>query len=155
MATARKQRIEWAVPEKLTELAEFRYRLRAFLSFSEAASEAVGISAQQYQLLQVIAAVPEGQERSISHVAERMMLRHNSAVELVDRAQRSGLVRRMADESDHRRSLLEITGRGAELLSVLVAQHLDEVEAVGPELVRTLHQLIGSRSRSSQKGSNR
>jgi len=155
MATARKQRIEWTVPEKLVELAEFRYRLREFFSFSEAATEAVGISAQQYQLLQVIAAVPVGQERSISHVAERMLLRHNSAVELVDRAQRSGLVRRAADESDHRRSLLEITERGQQLLSLLVEEHLKEIEVKGPEMNRALQRLIGSRLKLSQKSSNR
>jgi DNA-binding MarR family transcriptional regulator len=151
MVTARKQRIEWVMPEKLAELAEFRYRLREFLSFSEAATEAVGISAQQYQLLQVIAAVPAGQERSISHVAERMLLRHNSAVELVDRAQRSGLVRRMTDESDHRRSLLEITERGQQLLSVLVEEHLREIDAKGPEMSRTLQRLISGRPRGMKR----
>ena len=142
--------------EKLVELAEFRYRLRKFLSFSEMASEAVGISAQQYQVLQVVAAaVPTGQESSISYIAERMVVRHNSAVELVDRAEKAGLVRRVADESDHRRSLVEITGRGAELLSQLVTQHLIEVEAEGPELARTLQRLIGGRSGSTRKGGER
>jgi DNA-binding MarR family transcriptional regulator len=151
MPMTRKQRVEWIAPEKLVELAEFRYRLREFLSFSEAATEAVGISAQQYQLLQVIAAVPAGQERSISHVAERMLLRHNSAVELVDRAQRSGLVQRVVDESDHRRSLLEITERGQQLLSLLVEEHLKEIEAKGPEMGRTLQRLIGGRSRTLKR----
>ena len=151
MVPARKQRAEWVAPEKLAELAEFRYRLREFLSFSEAATEAVGISAQQYQLLQVIAAVPAEQERSISHVAERMLLRHNSAVELVDRAQRSGLVRRMTDESDHRRSLLEITERGQQLLSILVEEHLKEIDAKGPEMSRTLQRLISGRTRGMKR----
>src|ERR1700750_1061623 len=95
--------LDWA---KLADLAEFRYRLRRFMSFSEVASEAAGISAQQYQLLQVIASVPSEVASSITYVAERMMLKHNSAVELIDRAERSGLVRRVADENDHRRSLL-------------------------------------------------
>ena len=130
--------------------------LRKFLSFSEMASEAVGISAQQYQVLQVVAAaVPTGQESSISYIAERMVVRHNSAVELVDRAEKAGLVRRVADESDHRRSLVEITGRGVELLSQLVTQHLIEVEAEGPELARTLQRLIGGRSGSTRKGGER
>lgn len=151
MVTAKKQRPAWVMPEKLVELAEFRYRLRDFLSFSEAATEAVGISAQQYQLLQAIAAVPEGQERSISHVAERMLLRHNSAVELVDRAQRLGLVRRVTDESDHRRSLLEITERGQQLLSVLVEEHLKEIEAKGPEISRALQRLISARPRGVKR----
>ena len=151
----KKQRAAVVATEKLVELAEFRYRLRRFLSFSETASEAVGISAQQYQLLQVVAAVPAGQESSITYIAERMMVRHNSAVELVDRAEKAGLVRRVADESDHRRSLVEITGRGAELLSQLVAQHLIEVEVEGPELVRTLQRLIGARAAATRKGGER
>jgi DNA-binding MarR family transcriptional regulator len=136
----------WTAPARLPELAEFRYRLRRFLAFSEVAAEAAGISAQQYQLLQVVSAVPVGQECSISYVAERMVVRHNSAVELVDRAEKSGLVRRVADESDHRRSLVEITERGGELVSRLVVEHLTEIEAEGPELLRTLHQLIRPRT---------
>jgi DNA-binding MarR family transcriptional regulator len=153
--TTKRQRGPVGLPAKVGELAEFRYRLRRFLSFSETASEAVGISAQQYQLLQVVAAVPAGQESSISYIAERMVVRHNSAVELVDRAEKTGLVRRVADESDHRRSLVEITARGAELLSQLVAQHLIEVEAEGPELVRTLQRLISARAATTRKGGER
>jgi DNA-binding MarR family transcriptional regulator len=155
MATTKKQRAGWVAPEKLAELAEFRYLLREFLSFSEAATEVVGISAQQYQLLQVVAAVPVGQERSISYVAERMLLRHNSAVELVDRAQRSGLVQRVTDESDHRRSLLEITERGQQLLSVLVEEHLKEIDAKGPEMSRALQRLISGRPRGMKRVGDR
>ena len=145
MAMAKKQKMEWVRPAKLAELAELRYQLRRFLSFSEMASEYAGISAQQYQLLQVIAAVPEGQECSISYIAARMVVRHNSAVELVDRAEKAGLVRRVADESDHRRSLVEITAKGEELVSELVAQHLGEVGVLGPELLRTLQKLVGAK----------
>src|SRR5579871_2267342 len=155
MATTKRQRGAVGMPAKLGDLAEFRYRLRRFLSFSETASEAVGISAQQYQLLQVVAAVPVGQERSISYVAERMLLRHNSAVELVDRAQRSGLVQRVTDESDHRRSLLEITERGQQLLSVLVEEHLKEIDAKGPEMSRALQRLISGRPRGMKRVGDR
>ncbi|HEY6414574.1 MAG TPA: MarR family transcriptional regulator [Edaphobacter sp.] len=155
MTTPKRQRGAIGVPAKLGELAEFRYRLRRFLSFSETASEALGISAQQYQVLQVVAAVPAGQGASISYIAERMVVRHNSAVELIDRTEKAGLVRRVSDENDHRRSLVEITGRGAELLSQLVAQHLVEVEAEGPELVRTLQRLIGARAATTRKGGER
>jgi DNA-binding MarR family transcriptional regulator len=56
----------------------------------KSASERCGIPAQQYQLMQVIAAIPEGQQASITYLAERMILRHNSTVELVDRAERAG-----------------------------------------------------------------
>jgi DNA-binding MarR family transcriptional regulator len=143
------------IPAKLGELAEFRYRLRRFLSFSEMASEAIGVSAQQYQLLQVVAAVPAELESSITYVAERMMLKHNSAVELIDRAERSGLVRRVADESDHRRSLLEITERGGEVLARLVGEHLIEIEVEGPELMRALQRLINGRPGAIRKSTER
>jgi DNA-binding MarR family transcriptional regulator len=151
MATTKKNKMGWVAPAKLKELAEFRYRLRRFLSFSEMASEAVGISAQQYQVLQVIATTPEGRAASISYLAERMMVRHNSAVELVDRTEKAGLVRRVADESDHRRSLVEITARGGEVLTKLVAQHLIEMEVEGPELTRALQALIAGRASAVRK----
>jgi DNA-binding MarR family transcriptional regulator len=142
MPIAKKYKAGRVATAKLRELAEFRYQLRRFLSFSEMTSEAVGISAQQYQVLQVIATVPEGQPASISYLAERMMVRHNSAVELVDRTERAGLVRRVVDESDHRRSLVEISTRGAELLARLAGQHLIELGVAGPEMVRALRRLL-------------
>jgi DNA-binding MarR family transcriptional regulator len=131
------------LPARLADLAEFRFRLRRFLSFSEAASEELGIPAQQYQLIQVIATAPNGRAATISYVAERMLLRHNSAVELVDRAERSGLVSRVADESDHRRSLLELTAEAEDVLSRLVSRHLAELQSEGPEMVRALQKIIG------------
>ena len=155
MPIAKRNKTNWKAPERLSELAEFRYQLRKFLSFSENVSESRGIPAQQYQLLQVVAVVPEGQESSISYIAERMMVRHNSAVELVDRAEKSGLVRRVSDESDHRRSLLEITERGAEVLTELVAEHLSEIEANGPEIKRSLEKLLDSRVGTNRKSRER
>jgi len=137
---------------KLAELAEFRYQLRRFVSFSEAACEAAGISAQQYQLLQVIATLPEGQESSISYIAERMVVRHNTAVELVDRAEKAGLVHRVADPNDHRRSLVETTSRGNDLLGQLVPVHLAEVRTENGDLLRSLQQLIGNKAPVSKRG---
>ncbi len=129
--------------EQIQALGEFRYCLRRFMSFSEEAAEAAGTSAQQYQLLQVIAGVPNGVTASISYVAERMVLRHNSAVELVGRAERSGLVQRREDATDHRRALVTLTGAGQGVLESLVALHWTELERQGPELMRTLERLLG------------
>ena len=143
---------DWA---KLADLAEFRYQLRRFVSFSEAASEAAGISAQQYQLLQVVATVPSGRESSISYIAERMVARHNTAVELVDRAEKAGLVQRVADKTDHRRSLVEITPSGNDLLAELVPIHLAEVHTGGGELLRSLRKLMGTTTLSSRRGQER
>jgi DNA-binding MarR family transcriptional regulator len=151
MPTSKRNKTSWKAPDRLSELAEFRYQLRKFLSFSETVSESRGIPAQQYQLLQVVAAVPAGHESSISYIAERMMVRHNSAVELVDRAEKSGLVRRVADESDHRRALLEITERGGEVLTELVAKHLSEIEVNGPEIKRAMERLLESKPGTNRK----
>lgn len=126
---------------RLRSMAEFRYQLRRFLNFSEIASERCGVGAQQYQLMQVIAAMPEGQEASITYLAERMVLRHNSTVELVDRAQRVGLVRRETDAKDMRRSLVKMTPEGEVILERLVAEHLRELPFRSEDLITALLEL--------------
>jgi DNA-binding MarR family transcriptional regulator len=123
---------------RLKELAEFRFQLRQFLAFSEISSERHGIQAQQYQLLQVIAAAPPAQPASVSYLADRMVLRHNSTVELVDRAERAGLVRRHTDERDLRRSLIKITPAGEQLLRAMVAEHIQELERLSDRIVSSL-----------------
>jgi DNA-binding MarR family transcriptional regulator len=131
-------------PSKLKSLAEFRFQMRKFLSFSESASERCGIPAQQYQLMQVIAAIPERQQASITYLAERMILRHNSTVELVDRAERAGLVRRESDPKDMRRSLVLLTAQGHEILDRLVAEHLRELSPLCEHLIHALRDLQGA-----------
>jgi DNA-binding MarR family transcriptional regulator len=135
-----------AIPH-LTELAEFRFQLRGFLSFSETASEQAGIAAQQYQLMQVIEATPTDKLSSITYIAERMVLKHNSAVELVDRAERVGLVSRKQDESDLRRSVVSLTEKGRDILSRLVPMHLAELEKRSNIIVKalnSLHESVGA-----------
>jgi len=126
---------------RLRTLAEFRFQMRKFLSYSEMASERAGIAAQQYQLMQVIAAMPEGQRASIGYLAERMILRHNSMVELVDRAERAGLVRREHDEKDLRRSLVLLTPHGDAILKRLVSEHLIELAPRCESLLSALQEL--------------
>jgi DNA-binding MarR family transcriptional regulator len=138
--------------EHLQTLAEFRYQLRKFLSFSEMASEQAGIAAQQYQLMQVVAALPDGQQASIGYLAERMVLRHNSMVELVDRAERSGLVRREHDEKDLRRSLVQLTPHGEELLMKLVDLHLKELAPRCEPLIAALENLSAAAPTSAAAG---
>jgi DNA-binding MarR family transcriptional regulator len=123
---------------RLRELAEFRFQLRQFLSFSEIASERHGIQAQQYQLLQVIAAAPSNQPASVSYLADRMVLRHNSTVELVDRAERAGLVRRHTDERDLRRSIIKLTPTGEQLLRTMVAEHVQELERLSDRIIHSI-----------------
>lgn len=123
---------------RLRSMTEFRYQMRRFLNFSEMASERCDVGAQQYQLMQVIAAIPEGQEASITYVAERMVLRHNSTVELVDRAERAGLVRRESDPNDMRRSLVRLTSQGEEILQRLIEEHLRELPSRTEDLLHAL-----------------
>jgi DNA-binding MarR family transcriptional regulator len=138
------------VKARLSKLAEFRYLQRRFLSFSEGVCGEAGISAQQYQLMQVIAALPEGKAASITYIAERMFLRHNSAVELVDRAVRANMVRRESDEDDLRRSLVRMTPEGEELLEKLVIVHLAELDLRGHEAVSAMQALLASAVNSTE-----
>lgn len=130
---------------RLERLAEFRYQLRRFLNFSETEAERFGIAAQQYQLMQVIGALPPGESASISFLAERMVLRHNSTVELVDRAERAGLVKRASDERDLRRSLVVLTPHGQAVLTRMIDSHLQELDGQpGEQLLKTLHEVRSS-----------
>lgn len=140
-----------SVPEldlaQLQRLAEFRFQLRRFLHFSTVAAEQAGLRNQQYQMLQCVGGMPDGMAPTIANVAARMLLKHNSAVELVDRAIDQGLVRRSADPFDHRRILLRVTPEGEQLLASLAEFHMQELEQSGPELVRALHRVLNGGSR--------
>ncbi len=127
---------------QMRRLAEFRFQLRKFLHFSSLAADAAGIRTQQYQLLQCVWGMPEELDPTIANVAARMLLKHNSAVELVDRTIEQGLLRRCPDPTDHRRILLRMTPLGERLLGSLAAWHLRELEETGPELIRALRRVL-------------
>lgn len=133
--------------ERLPQLAEFRFQLRRFLNFSETESDKLGIAAQQYQLMQVIGSLPEGASATISYIADRMVLRHNSTVELVDRAERAGLVQRASDERDLRRSLVMLTAHGEQVLHQLILAHLRQLDGeTGAEILHALEVLRGAQA---------
>jgi DNA-binding MarR family transcriptional regulator len=125
-------------PEQYIRLAEFRYRLRRFLHFSQEAAQRAAVHPQQHELLLVLAGQREEAEVTVTTVAERLFLRHNSTVELVDRCVNLGLVTRREDAMDRRRSLLRLTARGEELLQLLAPYHLRELEEFGPRLIEAL-----------------
>jgi DNA-binding MarR family transcriptional regulator len=137
----------------LRRLAEFRFQLRRFLHFSQDAAEQAGLRTQQYQLLQCVGGMPEGVAPTIANVAARMLLKHNSAVELVDRAIEQDLLRRVTDPVDHRCILLRVSPQGEQLLASLAEFHTRELEQLGPELVRALHRVLhaGSRAKARTK----
>jgi DNA-binding MarR family transcriptional regulator len=126
-------------PASLIErLAEFRYRLRSFVQFSEQAAQIAGLHPQQHQLLLQIAGAPADAIPTIAYAAERLGLRHNSVVELVNRSEQQGLLERTADETDARRVLLRVTAKGSRLLHKLAAHHRSELDVMGPELIEVL-----------------
>jgi DNA-binding MarR family transcriptional regulator len=129
---------------ELRQLADFRFHLRRFLHFSQAAAESMGLRTQQHQLLLTVCGMPAGEAPTIANVASRMFLKHNSTVELVDRTIEQGLMRRVPDPMDQRRILLRLTPRGEELLHALSAHHLEELESAGPELIRSLRNVLGT-----------
>lgn len=125
----------------LRTLAEFRYELRRFLHFSECAATAAGLQPQQHQLLLQVAGAPDGVTATIAYAAERLGLKHNSAVELVDRTAREGLLTRKADPDDRRRALLQVTSRGRNVLRRLSGDHARELNELGPRLEQTMKQI--------------
>ncbi|HEY8546001.1 MAG TPA: MarR family winged helix-turn-helix transcriptional regulator [Acidimicrobiales bacterium] len=106
-------------------LLAFRDGLRRFLHWSEERAREVGLTASQHQLL--LAVRGHGSAPSIGDVAEHLLLRHHSAVELVDRAEAGGLVERVTDPDDHRVVRLRLTDAGAEKVAALAAAHLEEL----------------------------
>jgi DNA-binding MarR family transcriptional regulator len=75
-------------------LAELRYQLRVFVSFSERAARELGIEPQQHQLLLAIKGLPLELRPTLGVLAARLQLRHHSVVELVDRLERAELATR-------------------------------------------------------------
>lgn len=134
---------EDASPTQVTQadyetLAEFRYLIRCFLDFSESAAREMGLSPRQHQALLAIRGFPGGQTATIGDLAERLRIRHNSAVELVDRLSESGLIVRRPDDDDHRRVYLSLTQQAESCLEKLSAAHLDEVARLKPMLQKVL-----------------
>lgn len=119
-------------------LSEFRYLIRCFLEFSQNAARAVGLTPRQHQALLAIKGFPLDRPVAIGDLAERLRIRHHSAVELVDRLAQSGLVSRTPDPSDQRRVLLSLTKVADGCLAELSAAHLDELSRIKPSLKRIL-----------------
>ncbi|MFT4111953.1 MarR family winged helix-turn-helix transcriptional regulator [Silvibacterium sp.] len=119
-------------------LAKFRQEIRRFLQFSEQAALSAGIQPQQHQLLLQIAGAPEGTPVTIGYVAEVMGLRHHSVVELSNRSEAAGLVRRMHDPADRRCVLLELTAQGQRALRALSDAHAQQLRELAPGLIQAL-----------------
>jgi DNA-binding MarR family transcriptional regulator len=121
-------------------LADFRRLLRQFLVFSEQQATDVGLTPQQHQALLAVKGHTPGAP-SIGDLAVRLAIRHNSAVGLVDRLTRLGLLLRRRDPADGRRVTLKLTGRGEVVLRKLTAAHRAELRRLAPLLKPLVAQL--------------
>jgi DNA-binding MarR family transcriptional regulator len=114
------------------QLLGFRNGLRHFLRWSERQAKAAGITPAQHQLL--LAVRGHDGDPTVGDIAGHLLLRHHSTVELIDRAERAGLVQRALDPTDHRVVHIRLTDLGSERLASLSAAHLEELRRLGPKL---------------------
>lgn len=119
-------------------LAEFRYQLRKFLAFSEAAAQKAGLTPQQHQALLAIKGFSSPAPISVGDLARFLLIRHHTAVELMDRMTKLGLLSRVVDADDGRRVLVKLTRKGEQKLRTLSKIHFEELQSASPALTRIL-----------------
>ncbi|MGY0570907.1 MarR family winged helix-turn-helix transcriptional regulator [Bradyrhizobium sp. RDM12] len=120
-------------------LAQFRYQIRSFLAFSETAAAEQGLTSTQHQALLGIKGFVRPGPATVGDIARFLLIRHHSAVELIDRLAKLGLVSRGADPADARRVHLKLTKKGEQKLQALSRKNLEELRrAASPALSRLL-----------------
>jgi DNA-binding MarR family transcriptional regulator len=123
-------------------LAEFRHQIRCFLHFSQAAALKEELEPQQHQLLLAVRAQQDAGGPTIGRLAEQLLIRHHSAVGLVDRLAEHGLIDRVRSTEDRREVRVRLTDRGETRLKRLSVLHRDELRGAGPRLVAALEALL-------------
>ena len=122
--------------------AEFRHHLRRFLRSSEVNAKAFGLEPNQYQLLLAIKGLPESASPNISTLAERLQIEQHSAVELVDRSVKKGVVERFREGSDRRKVYLRLTAAGEKMVMEIAIRNRQELLNALPafmDFLATLH----------------
>src|SRR5919204_2920734 len=122
-------------------LLELRTGLRRFLRWSEQQAKAAGLTAAKHQLLLAIKGHPDPAGPTIGEIADYLVLRHHSAVGLVDRAVGDGLVKRSADPASKSVVRVTLTKAGSAKLDALAEAHLQELAHLAPTM-RTLWQAL-------------
>lgn len=135
-------------------LAEFRYTLRRFLRFSEAAADELGLTPQQHQALLAIKGFPGRDSITIGELAERLQVRHHSAVGLVDRLEAENLIQRSPAADDRRKVYISLTAHGLSVINRLSALHHEELLRLVPQL-RTLVSRLDRLAASGDRPRNR
>jgi DNA-binding MarR family transcriptional regulator len=126
-------------------LAAFRRSIREFLSFSESAARENGLTPQQHQAILAIRGLSADGDMSVGSLAGHLMVQHHSAVELVDRLEHAGLIKRVTAADDRRKVNVRLTPKAHRLLEQLSRVHLSELRRRAPELAKILHDLSSDR----------
>jgi DNA-binding MarR family transcriptional regulator len=137
--------------EQYRALAELRHQIRQFLSEGDRAARGAGLEPQQYLLLLMIRGLPEGQAATIRTLADRLTLKHHSAVELVDRLEANGFVRRARARDDRRNVIVSLLPRGERLLEEVARQRINELRSNGHELVRAIDRLLDREGKGAKE----
>lgn len=132
-------------------LSQLRYLIRRFLQEGDSTARDAGLEPQQYLLLLTIRGLEDGPEPSIRALAERLALRHHSTVELVDRLEGHGLVKRTRGREDRRQVLVSLQPRGEKLLEKVVAKRIVELRSHGHALVEAISKLLEGAPRKPMK----
>jgi DNA-binding MarR family transcriptional regulator len=135
-------------PTEYRALAELRYLIRHFLREGDAKARAVGLEPQQYLMLLAIRGLPEGSAATIQTLAERLALKHHSAVELIDRLEAHGYVRRTRSRDDRRQVFVSLMPRGQRVLEQVARNRISELRASGKTLVGAIEALLERRQRN-------
>lgn len=142
-------------PGEYKALAELRYRIRKFLREGDTVASEAGLEPQQYLLLLMIRGIPDGQEATVSNLAERLVLKHHSVVELIDRMEAHGYVRRSRSREDRRSVLVSLLPRGEKLLEEVAQHRVGELRASGAALANAIVALLkNSQALDGRKGSS-
>jgi len=131
-------------------LAQFRFLIQRYYNNTERSARSVGLTTQHYRCLLQLRGLPPDEQPTIRNLAERMQIRHHSAVELVDRMEKRGLFRRVRSKQDRRTVLLSVTPRGEKILSRMVRERIAELRVTGPDLVKSLAAVIAATSRKTR-----
>lgn len=110
-------------------LAEFRLQLRRFLAFSERNARRNGLTSQQYQALLTIQGLSRHHHMSVGQVAEFLLVKHHTAVELIGRMVKAGLLNRFRDSNDGRRILVTLTRKGQRRLCSVARVNWEELSS--------------------------
>ena len=133
-------------------LSQFRYLIRRFLEFSQVQANEAGLTPRQHQALLAIKGFPGGGPVAVGDLAERLLIRHHSAVELVNRLEAHGFLHRARNRDDRREVLLHLTTRGKRILRDLALPHREELRSAGFAILNALKKALGGREMYHSRG---